>query len=52
MGGGEGPVTSFKVNFQGGGGVPTYVIGGGGGGGGGGGASNFFPRGWSPIPKR
>ena len=47
MCGGEGPVTSFKVNFQGGG-VPTYVIGGGGGEG----ASNFFPRGWSQIPKR
>ena len=50
VGVGEGPVTSFKVNlnfpkFKG---VQHMLWGGGGGGG----ASNFFPRGWSPIAKR
>ena len=46
---GKVPVTSLTFRNSRGG--PTYIIQEGGGGGGGG-ASNFYPRGWSPIAKR
>ena len=54
-GGGEGGSSNFfqsKLKLSEIPWIPTYFIGGGGGGGLGVGASNFFPRGWSPIAKR